>query len=81
MKDCNKYERLFEKALYNELTSTEENIFNEHLNSCEECVNKFRELKETINTIKKYQRPEPDEGFINNFWENLSQSSRKKKIL
>jgi hypothetical protein len=71
MKECNKYERLFEKALYNELTKTEENIFNEHLNSCSECKEKFRDLQETINTIKKYQRPEPEEKFMNSFWEIL----------
>ena len=71
MKECNKCERLFEKALYNELTKTEENIFNEHLNSCSECKEKFRDLQETINTIKKYQRPEPDEKFMNSFWDIL----------
>ena len=61
MKECNKYERLFEKALYNELTKTEEEIFNEHLNSCSECTEKFRELKETIGMIKKFERPEADD--------------------
>lgn len=71
MKDCIKYERLFEKALYNELTTTEENIFNEHLNSCSGCSEKFLELKDTISIIKKYQRPEPDNNFMDNFWENL----------
>jgi hypothetical protein len=71
MKECSKYERLFEKALYNELTKTEEDILNEHLNSCSECKEKFLDLKETLNTIKKYKRPEPDNKFMNSFWEIL----------
>ncbi len=81
MKECNKYERLFEKALYNELTKTEEEIFNVHLNSCSECTEKFRELKETIGMIKKYERPEADEKFINSFWEVLEPKLEKKENL
>jgi len=71
MKECKNYERLFEKALYNELTSTEEKIFMEHINSCPSCRLKFQELKETLIELKKYKRPEPDQYFMNNFWETL----------
>jgi hypothetical protein len=71
MKDCKNYERLFEKALYDELTHTEEKIFMEHINSCSSCRLKFQELKETLTELKKYQRPEPDEDFMNSFWGTL----------
>ena len=71
MKDCKNYERLFEKALYDELTQTEEKIFMEHINSCSVCRLKFQELKETLTELKKYQRPEPDEDFMNSFWRTL----------
>jgi hypothetical protein len=71
MKDCKNYERLFEKALYDELTHTEEKIFMEHINSCSSCRLKFQELKETLTELKKYQRPEPDEDFMNSFWRTL----------
>jgi hypothetical protein len=71
MKDCKNYERLFEKALYDELTHTEEKIFMKHINSCSSCRLKFQELKETLTELKKYQRPEPDEDFMNSFWVTL----------
>ena len=71
MKDCKNYERLFEKALYNELTQTEEKIFMEHINSCSSCKVKFQELKETLDELKKYKRAEPDEDFMNSFWKTL----------
>jgi hypothetical protein len=79
MKECRNYERLFEKALYNELTRTEENIFMEHLNSCSSCRMKFQELKETLIELKKYRRPEPDENFMNNFWRTLQPKLAVKK--
>jgi hypothetical protein len=71
MKECKNYERLFEKALYNELASTEEKIFMEHINSCPSCRSKFQELEETLIELKKYKRPEPDQNFMNSFWETL----------
>ena len=71
MKDCKNYERLFEKALYNELTHTEEKIFMEHINSCSSCRLKYQELQETLVELKKYKRHEPDEDFMNSFWKTL----------
>ncbi len=71
MNECKKCESLFDKALYGELSFKEKEFFEEHLNLCVECSVKYSELSDTLNVVKMYERPEPDEKFMEDFWETL----------
>ena len=79
MNECKKSESLFEKALYNELSEHEKEFFHEHLTSCKTCRHNFEELNSTLNLIKLNSEREPDETFIENFWEILEPKLIKKK--
>ena len=78
MKDCFKYKQLFMKAIYSELEYRQEESFKTHLNECEECSNEFNGLMNTLNSVKQNERPEPDEEFMNNFWEILEPKLTKQ---
>ncbi len=71
MKECKKCESLFEKALYNELDEHERKFFSNHLTACNDCADNFEELKTTLSLVKDYERQEPNESFMENFWERL----------
>lgn len=79
MKECNKCERLFEKALYGELTNSEKELFNSHMNICKKCAGEFEELKETLKLVKMQSREEADESFMHNFWTELEPGLQKNK--
>jgi len=66
-----KYEKLFEKALNNEMNDSELQIFNNHLTSCAACSEEFKELKNTLAVFRSVKKSEPDTEFMNNFWEIL----------
>ena len=79
MNKCKKCENLFEKALYNELDELEKEFFHEHLTSCKDCTRKFEELEATLELVKMNKKREPDETFMENFWETLEPNLRNKK--
>ncbi len=79
MNKCKKCESLFEKALYNELNEHEKEFFHEHLTSCKKCASKFEELEATLELVKMNKKREPDETFMENFWETLEPNLEKEK--
>lgn len=79
MKKCAECERLFEKALYNELSDSESKIFDEHISSCKFCAKKFAELRDTLSLVKTLERSGPDEDFMSNFWNELEPKLVKEK--
>ena len=79
MNECKKCEDLFEKALYDEMSNEETLFFNEHLASCKECASQYEELQNTLALVKMHKRPEPEETFMNNFWENLEPQLETRK--
>ncbi len=79
MNECKKCESLFEKALYNELNEHERKFFNAHIASCNNCADNFEELKTTLSLVKNYKRQEPDEVFMENFWERLEPNLKNKE--
>ena len=81
MKECDKLKSKFERALYNELTSGEQEAFAKHLNECEECSNEFEELKKTLVLLQSYRREEPSEEFMSNFWKELNPKLTKQTQL
>ncbi|HKI78895.1 MAG TPA: hypothetical protein VKA26_10160 [Ignavibacteriaceae bacterium] len=81
MNNCKRCEYLFKKALYDELKNGEASFFEEHLKSCNKCSESFKELKETLSLVKSRVRPEPDENYMANFWNNLEPSLEKKNTL
>ena len=78
MIECKKCESLFEKALNDELGIPEKKEFDEHLVSCGNCSEKFEDLKAVLNLAKTYKRQEPDERFMENFWETLEPKIKYK---
>jgi len=81
MNECEKYKRLFEKALNGELANQKEKLFNNHLSSCKDCLKEFKELFAVMHLINDQYRPEPDEDFMYNFWETLEPKLEKKRGL
>lgn len=71
MKDCVKCEKLLDKALYNELSPSEKNFFEDHIAVCSDCSAEYSGMKETLNLVKAREREEPAEEFMENFWEEL----------
>lgn len=78
MNECKKCSRLIGKALYDELKSTEAEFFNEHLKTCSDCVKEFEDLKNTLSVFKTQVRQEPDQAFMNDFWDLLEPKLKKK---
>ncbi len=78
MNKCKKCESLFEKAVYNELDEHEKEFFHEHLTSCKNCQGNFEELNSTLKLVKLNNEREPDETFMENFWDTLEPNLRKK---
>lgn len=81
MKDCTRCEKLFDKALYNELSPSEKEFFNSHIAVCGECSANYSGMLHTLELVKSSEREEPAEGFMENFWDELEPKlSTDKKI-
>jgi len=78
MNDCKKCSSLMGKELYGELKTEEKEFFNRHLSSCKECEKEFHELKNVLSLVETQNRQEPDEAFMNNFWDQLEPKLKKK---
>lgn len=79
MKDCKIFKPMIDKALYNELSSQENESLQNHLAQCDECSSELGELKETLSLIKLREREEPETEFMNNFWQQLEPKLQKKR--
>ncbi|MCF8241743.1 MAG: zf-HC2 domain-containing protein [Melioribacteraceae bacterium] len=71
MSDCKNYQSKIQKALYNELPENDRKLLNKHLETCTECRTEFIELEEMLTVINQRESVEPDEEFMNTFWEKL----------
>jgi len=80
MKECIKCERLFDKALYNELNNSDKEFFEQHIRTCSKCAKNFKELRETLSLVKMRERPEPDKEFMDNLWNELEPNLIKEKL-
>lgn len=72
MINCNKSKVLIESAINNELSDNELKQLNEHIDTCSKCYAELAGLRNTINTMKNYASPEPDQQFMNNLWKNIA---------
>jgi hypothetical protein len=81
MKDCKNITSKFDLALYGELTKEERKYFEEHLSECEKCADEFNALKETLSIINERKSTEPDEEFMNNFWNELNPKLEKATVI
>ena len=80
MKEHKKFERLMEKALYGELSDTESVLLDEHLNSCAQCKYEFDEFKNTLNFFKPGSEREPNEIFMDTFWNSLDSKIKQNTL-
>ncbi|OQX95445.1 hypothetical protein B6I21_05395 [candidate division KSB1 bacterium 4572_119] len=71
MNSCQKCKSLFLDAFYNELNAEEKSSFLAHLKSCPKCNEEFSRLSDTLGTMRKRQRIEPEADFWENYWDKL----------
>ena len=71
MKTCRNIRNSFFEAYSGELTPTEKESFDRHIESCRECRKQYEEMSTLLATMSQYERPEPDERFWEGYWERL----------
>lgn len=79
MDNCKKYQSMMEKALYDELPSSQNNEFLQHINNCNCCASEFYELRNIIDAVSGVDRPEPTESYLNNLWNTIQPKLVKEK--
>ncbi len=77
---CKKCRRLLVEALYDELEPKANSFFERHTASCPGCAAEFRALTETLRTMDKRTRPEPEPEFWDGYWDRLSLRLEKDKL-
>jgi hypothetical protein len=79
MNACKKCRSLLVEALYDELEPKARSFFERHTASCPGCAAEFRALTETLRTMDKRTRPEPEPEFWDGYWDRLRLRLEKDK--
>jgi len=72
MKNCEKNQKWYIEAFYNELNEKQKRLFKDHLRKCPECSAEFSRFTATLNDMGNYIRPEPVDQYWNSYWDKLS---------
>ena len=81
MKNCEDIRKWFVDAIYNELDEEQTQFLEDHLQQCPDCSQEYNHIRNTINLMDNYSRPEPEQEFWNGYWDKLStrlETERKK---
>ncbi len=80
MNACKKCRSFLVEALYDELEPKAKSFFERHTSSCPGCAAEFRALMETLRTMDRRTRPEPEPEFWNGYWDRLSFRLEKDEL-
>ena len=72
MSDCRMSKDRLIEALYGELGPAEKERVDAHLRSCPDCASEYASLAATLRIMDKRERPDPDPGFWDGYWDRLS---------
>ena len=73
MNSCGRYRDQMAQALYAELDEAHRAAFEEHLRGCEACAALYAELRATVASMSRRQRPDPGRDFWDGYWQRLDQ--------
>ena len=68
---CENYRKLMMGAVDNELTSTEIESLNRHLESCSSCFREYNSFKELGKVTEKMKILMPEDKFWDGYWEGI----------
>lgn len=69
---CSRYRKMMTGALYGDLSSRRQKIFDAHLASCPACAEEYRQLSLTLKVMEQREIPEVPPTYWHGFWARLS---------
>lgn len=67
-KDC---QEMMVEALYEELGEERLRAFEEHVGSCSDCSGAYAEMRSTLRTMDRRERPDPGQAYWDGYWNRL----------
>ncbi len=70
--NCSLCESLLVDALYDELSRSRKNEFNQHIGSCPGCADTFARMRSTLDIMDNRKRPEPGQAYWDGFYNRVT---------
>jgi hypothetical protein len=78
MNKCREFRDMFVEALYEDLPSEKQKLFDRHLQQCEKCASEYKKMEETLKVMDKKTRPDMDPDFWDDYWGKLESRIKKE---